>query len=94
MTETMTETDTNTRGRTKERIGKVVSDKMDKTITVAVNRLMRHPLYGKTIRRTKKYTAHDAENKCRIGDTVRLLETRPMSRTKRWRVAAILERAK
>jgi small subunit ribosomal protein S17 len=78
----------------KERTGKVVSSKMDKTIVVAVDRLVRHPLIGKTLRRTKKLYAHDEENRCNIGDTVRVVETRPLSKTKRWRVSAILERAK
>ena len=78
----------------KERIGKVVSSKMDKTIVVAVDRLVRHPLLGKPMRRTKKLYAHDEENRCNVGDTVRVAETRPMSKTKRWRVSAILERAK
>jgi len=81
------------RGRRKVRIGVVVSDKMDKTVVVAVTRSFRHPLYGKTIRRTKKYMAHDEENACRVGDRVEIVETRPLSRRKRWRVRAILERA-
>jgi small subunit ribosomal protein S17 len=84
----------NERGNVKERIGRVISNKMDKTIVVAVNRLVDHPLYHKTIRRTKKLYAHDEENRCNIGDTVRVIEMRPLSRTKRWRVSAILERAK
>lgn len=81
-------------GSHKEATGKVVSNKMNKTVVVAVDRLVRHPLVGKIMRRTKKFYAHDEENRCNIGDTVRVEETRPMSRTKRWRVAAILERAK
>ncbi|MDT7960387.1 MAG: 30S ribosomal protein S17 [Armatimonadota bacterium] len=81
------------RGRRKVRVGVVVSDKMDKTVVVAVTRSFRHPLYGKTIRRTKKYMAHDEENACRVGDRVEIVETRPLSRRKRWRVRAILERA-
>lgn len=84
----------NERGNVKERIGHVISNKMDKTVVVAVNRLVDHPLYHKTIRRTKKLYAHDEENRCNIGDTVRVIEMRPLSRTKRWRVSAILERAK
>jgi small subunit ribosomal protein S17 len=84
----------NPRGIVKERTGKVVSDKMSKTVVVAVDRLVQHPLYGKTLRRTKKLYAHDEENRCHVGDTVRVMETRPMSATKRWRVSAILERAK
>src|SRR5436853_4966466 len=78
----------------KERTGKVVSSSMNKTIVVAVDRLVRHPLIGKTLRRTKKFCAHDEENRCNVGDTVRVVETRPLSKTKRWRVSAILERAK
>ena len=82
------------RGNYKERVGKVVSNKMDKTVVVAVDRLVRHPVYHKVLRRTKKLYAHDEENRCNVGDTVRVIETRPLSRTKRWRVTAILERAK
>jgi len=81
------------KGRRKVRVGVVVSDKMDKTVVVAVPRSYRHPLYGKTIRRTKKYMAHDEQNACRVGDRVEIVETRPLSRHKRWRVRAILERA-
>jgi small subunit ribosomal protein S17 len=81
------------KGRRKVRVGVVVSDKMDKTVVVAVTRSYRHPIYGKTIRRTKKYMAHDEQNACRVGDRVEIVETRPLSRHKRWRVRAILERA-
>lgn len=84
----------NERGNYKELIGKVVSSKMDKTVVVAVDRLVEHPLYHKIIRRTKKVYAHDEENRCSAGDTVRVIETRPLSKLKRWRVSAILERAK
>jgi small subunit ribosomal protein S17 len=73
--------------------GKIVSDKMDKTVVVAVESLVRHPLYQRTIRRTKKFKAHDEENSCRIGDKVRMMETRPLSKEKRWRIIEILERA-
>lgn len=76
----------------KIRQGKVVSDKMDKTIVVAVEDRVRHPLYQRTIRQTKKFKAHDEENSCRIGDTVRIMETRPLSKDKRWRVLDILAR--
>lgn len=76
----------------KVQIGKVVSDKMDKTVVIAVETLVRHPLYSKTIKRTKKFKAHDEENACRIGDKVRVMETRPLSKEKRWRVVEILER--
>ncbi|MFY0688833.1 MAG: 30S ribosomal protein S17 [Cyclobacteriaceae bacterium] len=78
----------------KERIGQVVGDKMDKTITVAVNRRMKHPMYGKFIGKTTKFTAHDEKNDCKIGDTVKIMETRPMSKNKRWRLVEIIERAK
>lgn len=77
----------------KVRQGRVVSDKMDKTVVVAVEDRVRHPLYQRTIRQTKKFKAHDEENSCRIGDTVRIMETRPLSKEKRWRVIEILERA-
>ena len=72
----------------------VTSDKMDKTITVSVLRKVRHPLYGKFIKKTKKYAAHDEENKCGIGDTVTIMETRPLSKRKRWRLVEIIEKAK
>jgi small subunit ribosomal protein S17 len=89
--ETMEQTE---RSRRKVRQGTVVSDRMDKTVVVAVERRTAHPLYGKMITRTKKYHAHDEENDARTGDTVRIVETRPLSRTKRWRVSEILERAR
>jgi len=78
----------------KTRIGQVVSDKMDKTVVVAVERLVQHPLYNKTIRRTERYKAHDEANECQTGDKVRIMETRPLSRDKRWRVVDIVEKAK
>ncbi|BDD03003.1 30S ribosomal protein S17 [Aureibacter tunicatorum] len=78
----------------KERIGRVVSNKMEKTITVSVERKVKHPIYGKFVTKTKKITAHDNENTCQIGDTVRVMETRPMSKNKRWRLVEIIERAK
>ncbi|AQS57972.1 30S ribosomal protein S17 [Desulforamulus ferrireducens] len=81
------------RNMRKVRQGRVVSDKMDKTIVVAVEDRVRHPLYNRTIRKTKKFKAHDEENSCRIGDIVRIMETRPLSKDKRWRVIEILERA-
>ncbi len=81
------------RAQRKTRVGVVVSDKMDKTVVVAVETMVRHPLYKRTIRRTKKYKAHDETNSCRVGDTVRIMETRPLSKEKRWRVAEILLRA-
>ena len=77
----------------KIRVGIVVSNKMNKTIVVRVSRLAEHPLYGKRIRRAKKYVAHDEENICRVGDEVRIRETRPLSRTKRWELLEIVRRA-
>ena len=85
---------TGARGYRKVREGVVVSDKMDKTVVVEVEDRVKHPKYAKVIRRTRKYKAHDGENACGVGDRVRLMETRPMSATKRWRVAEILEKAK
>ena len=82
------------RGYRKGREGLVVSDKMDKTVVVVVEDHVKHPKYGKVLRRTKKYKAHDQQNECGVGDRVLLMETRPLSATKRWRVAEILERAK
>ena len=79
------------RGMRKTRIGVVVSDKMDKTITVAVKYRVRHPLYGKIMNRTMKLKAHDEMNECGIGDTVKVMETRPLSRDKRWRLVEIIE---
>lgn len=81
------------KGNRKVRTGRVVSDKMDKTRVVAVQRLTRHPLYGKTIRRTKKYKVHDEHNEAKIGDLVKIMETRPLSKDKRWRLKEILERS-
>ena len=76
----------------KVRIGKVISNKMDKTVTVAVVDLVSHPLYGKIVKQTKKFKAHDEENACRSGDKVKVMETKPLSKDKRWRVIEILER--
>ena len=81
------------RSQRKTRIGVVVSDKMDKTIKVRIDRTFQHPLYKRTVRLSKKLTAHDENNECKIGDRVKLMETRPLSKTKRWRVTEILERA-
>ena len=78
----------------KVRVGKVVSDKMDKTIVVAIEDSVRHPLYKKTMKRTYKLKAHDENNECGIGDTVEVMETRPLSKDKRWRVVEIVEKAK
>lgn len=77
----------------KTRVGRVVSNKMDKTVVVAVETLVRHPLYQRTIRRTRKFKAHDEQNACRMGDRVRIMETRPLSKEKRWRVVEIIERS-
>ena len=82
------------RGNRKVREGLVVSDKMDKTVVVAVEDRFKHPLYGKVVRRTSKLKAHDEQNACGVGDRVLLMETRPLSSTKRWRVVEILEKAK
>ena len=82
------------RGMRKTRVGVVVSDKMDKTITIAVMYRVRHPLYGKIMNRTTKIKAHDENNECGIGDTVRVMETRPLSHDKRWRLVEIIEKAK
>ena len=81
------------RGIRKTMVGTVVSDRMDKTIVVLVQRLVKHPLYQKYIRMRKRYKVHDAKNECRTGDRVRVVETRPLSREKRWRVEEILEKA-
>jgi len=83
-----------TRNLRKERTGVVFSDKMDKSITVAVKWKEKHPIYGKFVNKTKKYHAHDEKNECNIGDTVRIMETRPLSKLKRWRLTEIIERAK
>ena len=82
------------RGFRKVREGLVVSDKMQKTVVVAVEDRVQHPLYGKTIRRTKKVKAHDEQSECAVGDRVLLMETRPLSATKRWRIVRVLEKAK
>jgi small subunit ribosomal protein S17 len=82
------------RGRRKERVGKVVSDKMEKTVVVTLTRQVPHPLYKKYFKKTTKFVAHDEKNDAKTGDTVRIMETRPLSKTKRWRVVEVLERAK
>ena len=83
-----------TRNLRTERTGVVTSNKMDKSITVAIKWKEKHPIYGKFVNKTKKYHAHDEKNECNIGDTVRIMETRPLSKTKRWRLVQIIERAK
>ncbi len=82
------------RNERKERVGKVVSNKMQKTITVAVDRKVKHPIYGKFVNRTTKFKAHDEQNTAGVGDTVRIMETRPLSKDKRWRLLEIVEKAK
>lgn len=82
------------RGTRKERIGVVVSDKMQKTIVVKVERNEKHPMYGKVVKKYSKFVAHDENEEAHIGDTVRIMETRPLSKTKRWRLVEIIERAK
>lgn len=89
-----TATELEARGERKVREGLVVSDKMDKTVVVAVEDRFKHPMYGKVVRRTSRLKAHDEENTCGTGDRVLLMETRPLSATKRWRVVEILEKAK
>ena len=81
------------RGHKKNRVGRVLSNKMDKTITIAVERMVKHPFYGRYVRRTTKLMAHDAEQTCKIGDIVRVTEVRPLSKNKRWRLMEVLERA-
>ena len=82
------------RGRRKVRTGVVVSEAMDKTVVVRISTAFKHPLYGKTVRRSSKFKAHDESNDAHVGDRVRIMETRPLSKTKRWRVVEVLERAK
>ncbi len=78
----------------KTRIGTVTSNKMDKTCTVAVERKVKHPMYGKFVKKTTKFHAHDEKNECTIGDVVKIMETRPLSKTKRWRLVEVVEKAK
>ncbi|MBQ7703059.1 MAG: 30S ribosomal protein S17 [Firmicutes bacterium] len=82
------------RNARKTKVGIVVSDKMDKTIVVAMEDFIRHPLYGKAVKRTKKVKAHDENNECQVGDKVRIMETRPLSKDKRWRLVSIIEKVK
>jgi small subunit ribosomal protein S17 len=86
--------ETTERNARKTRVGMVVSDKMTKTVVVSIERRVQHPVYGKMVRRTKKLKAHDEENAAKTGDTVRIMETRPLSKDKRWRVVEIIERAR
>ncbi len=85
-------TATEKRGRRKVRVGQVVSDKMDKTAVVAVTRLVKHPRYGRFVKKTTKFKAHDEKNECQIGDVVRIAETRPLSKDKRWRIVEVMKR--
>ena len=85
---------TTDRNRRKLRVGKVVSDRMDKTVVVSIERLVKHPLYGRYVRRRSRFKVHDEKNECRVGDTVRFMETRPISKDKRWRFVEIVDRAK
>ncbi|MCK4854698.1 MAG: 30S ribosomal protein S17 [Bacteroidales bacterium] len=82
------------RNTRRERVGVVVSNKMEKSIVVAVKRKVKHPIYGKFVNKTTRFVAHDIENTCNIGDTVKIMETRPLSKTKNWRLIEIVERAK
>jgi len=82
------------RGKRKERVGRVVSNKMDKTVVVAIERRMAHPIYKKVITRTTKLFAHDEDNRSMVGDLVKIMETRPLSRSKRWRLVEVLEKAR
>ncbi|HAI56491.1 MAG: 30S ribosomal protein S17 [Saprospirales bacterium] len=90
----MTEQTETGRKLRKQRVGVVTSTKMDKTITVLIERKIKHPIYGKFMKKSKKFTAHDENNECNEGDTVKIMETRPLSKKKRWRLVEILERAK
>lgn len=85
---------TNIRGRRKSRIGLVTSNKMEKTITVSVERKVKHPIYGKFLKKTTKFMAHDEKNECSIGDIVKIMETRPLSKNKCWRLVEIIEKVK
>jgi len=90
----MTTTETTARNRRKIRVGKVVSDRMDKTVVVSIERLVKHTTYGRYVRQRTKFKVHDEKNECRIGDTIRFMETRPISKDKRWRFVEFVERAK
>lgn len=90
----MTTTTTTTRSRRKTRVGKVVSDRMEKTVVVTIERLVKHPTVGRYVRSRSKYKVHDEKNECRVGDVIRFMETRPLSKDKRWRFVEFVERAK
>jgi small subunit ribosomal protein S17 len=85
---------TTTRARRKTRVGRVVSDRMDKTVVVSIERLVKHPTVGRYVRQRSKFKVHDENNECRVGDTIRFMETRPVSKDKRWRFVGFVERAK
>jgi small subunit ribosomal protein S17 len=91
---TATATETAREGRRKQRVGKVVSDRMDKTVVVSIERLVKHPTVGRYVRRRSKFKVHDEKNECRVGDVIRFMETRPLSKDKRWRFVEFVERAK
>ena len=90
----MTTTTPEVRNRRKLRSGKVVSDRMDKTVVVSIERLVKHPVYGRYVRKRSKFKVHDEKNECRVGDVIRFMETRPLSKDKRWRFVEFVERAK
>jgi small subunit ribosomal protein S17 len=94
MTNSTTTTTEPTRGRRKLRVGKVVSDRMEKTCVVSIERLVKHPEYGRYVRRRNKFKVHDEKNECHVGDVIRFMETRPLSKDKRWRFVEFVERAK
>jgi small subunit ribosomal protein S17 len=94
MSEILSETQTELRGRRKTRIGLVTSNKMDKSITVSVERKVKHPIYGKFLKKTTKFMAHDEKNECSIGDLVKIMETRPLSKSKCWRLVEVVEKVK
>lgn len=85
---------TTERNRRKSRVGKVVSDRMEKTVVVSIERLVKHPEYGRYVRRRAKFKVHDEKNECRVGDVIRFMETRPLSKDKRWRFVSFVERAR
>ena len=87
-------TETEARNRRKSRVGTVVSDRMEKTVVVSIERLVKHPVYGRYVRRRTKFKVHDEKNECHVGDTIRFMETRPISKDKRWRFVGFVERAK
>jgi len=90
----MTTTATTRGSRRKVRVGRVISDRMDKTVVVSIERLVKHSTYGRYVRQRAKFKVHDEKNECRVGDTIRFMETRPLSKDKRWRFVAFVERAK